>query len=211
MSTLPACAWAIGTGSSAVQSIPIIAQQARGNSQNLPAHRDLDRAGLNEKLSAEYLRQTKAQYPALRAKARARPLGYISRTTLCQRWRRPRRARAAIRNGVNETRWPALSGSLRRYPSRKTRTTRSPNSRDRRSAPLSRIPRPPSCSARRMFSGASGCVWTPITFETYNLPHSDLVNVSRDADLALHQRRHLSFGRRYSVEQQSSLLPALPQ
>ena len=64
----------IGTGSSAVQSIPIIAAQAaaltvfqRTPTWSVPAW--------NEALSEEYRQQTKADYPALRAKARARPTG----------------------------------------------------------------------------------------------------------------------------------------
>jgi cyclohexanone monooxygenase len=65
----------IGTGSSAVQSIPIIAQQAsaltvfqRTATWSVPAW--------NEKLTPEYLQAAKAGYPALRAKARARPTGF---------------------------------------------------------------------------------------------------------------------------------------
>jgi cyclohexanone monooxygenase len=65
----------IGTGSSAVQSIPIIAKQAsaltvfqRTATWSVPAR--------NEKLTSEYLKQAKAEYPALRAKARARPTGF---------------------------------------------------------------------------------------------------------------------------------------
>jgi cyclohexanone monooxygenase len=65
----------IGTGSSAVQSIPIIAQQAaaltvfqRTATYSVPAW--------NEKLTPEYRKAIKADYPALRAKARARPTGF---------------------------------------------------------------------------------------------------------------------------------------
>jgi cyclohexanone monooxygenase len=65
----------IGTGSSAIQSIPIIAQQAsaltvfqRTATYSVPAW--------NEKLTPEYRRTIKADYPALRAKARARPTGF---------------------------------------------------------------------------------------------------------------------------------------
>ncbi|WP_166299769.1 flavin-containing monooxygenase [Bradyrhizobium sp. 2S1] len=65
----------IGTGSSAIQSIPIIAQQAseltvfqRTATWSVPAW--------NERLSAEYLKEAKAHYPELRAKARARPTGF---------------------------------------------------------------------------------------------------------------------------------------
>jgi cyclohexanone monooxygenase len=65
----------IGTGSSAIQSIPIIAQQAahltvfqRTATWSIPAH--------NENLTPEYLQIAKANYPALRAKARGRPTGF---------------------------------------------------------------------------------------------------------------------------------------
>jgi cyclohexanone monooxygenase len=65
----------IGTGSSAIQSIPVIAQQAsqltvfqRTATWSVPAW--------NEKLTEDYRRQVKADYPALRAKARARPTGF---------------------------------------------------------------------------------------------------------------------------------------
>ena len=65
----------IGTGSSSIQSIPIIAQQAasltvfqRTATWSVPAR--------NESLTPEYLQAAKADYPALRAKARGRPTGF---------------------------------------------------------------------------------------------------------------------------------------
>jgi cyclohexanone monooxygenase len=65
----------VGTGSSAIQSIPIIAEQAsaltvfqRTATYTVPAW--------NEKLTPEYRRAIKSDYPALRAKARARPTGF---------------------------------------------------------------------------------------------------------------------------------------
>jgi cyclohexanone monooxygenase len=65
----------IGTGSSAIQSIPIIASQAseltvfqRTATWSVPAW--------NQKLSDDDVRKIKADYPALRAKARARPTGF---------------------------------------------------------------------------------------------------------------------------------------
>jgi cyclohexanone monooxygenase len=65
----------IGTGSSAIQSIPIIAQQAasltvfqRTATYSVPAW--------NQKLTPEYRKTIKSDYPALRAKARARPTGF---------------------------------------------------------------------------------------------------------------------------------------
>jgi len=65
----------IGTGSSAIQSIPIIAQQAshltvfqRTATYSVPAW--------NARLTPEYRDAIKSDYPALRAKARARPTGF---------------------------------------------------------------------------------------------------------------------------------------
>jgi cyclohexanone monooxygenase len=65
----------IGTGSSAIQSIPIIAEQAseltvfqRTATWSVPAW--------NEALTPENVKAAKADYPALRAKARARPTGF---------------------------------------------------------------------------------------------------------------------------------------
>ena len=65
----------IGTGSSAIQSIPIIAQQAaaltvfqRTPNYSVPAW--------NESLTDEYRTAVKATYPELRAKGRARPTGF---------------------------------------------------------------------------------------------------------------------------------------
>src|ERR1700751_2209945 len=65
----------IGTGSSAIQSIPIIAEQAsqltvfqRTATWSVPAW--------NETLTPDYVKAVKADYPALRAKARARPTGF---------------------------------------------------------------------------------------------------------------------------------------
>ena len=64
----------IGTGSSGIQSIPIIAEQAgavtvfqRTPNYAVPAW--------NSKMDSEYERNVKADYPAMRAKARARPTG----------------------------------------------------------------------------------------------------------------------------------------
>ena len=65
----------IGTGSSAIQSIPLIAEQAktltvfqRTPNYSVPAY--------NAPLDPSYVREVKANYPALRAKARSRPTGF---------------------------------------------------------------------------------------------------------------------------------------
>ena len=65
----------IGTGSSAIQSIPVIAEQARTLTvfQRTP---NFSVPAWNEGMDPEYERSIKADYPALRAKARARPTGF---------------------------------------------------------------------------------------------------------------------------------------
>jgi cyclohexanone monooxygenase len=65
----------IGTGSSAIQAIPIIAQQAKSLTvfQRTPSYTV---PAWNEKMDPDYERGIKADYPAFRAKARARPTGF---------------------------------------------------------------------------------------------------------------------------------------
>ena len=65
----------IGTGSSAIQSIPIIAQKAKSLTvfQRTPNY---SVPAWNEKLDPEYERSVKADYPALRTTARGRPAGF---------------------------------------------------------------------------------------------------------------------------------------
>jgi cyclohexanone monooxygenase len=64
----------IGTGSSAIQAIPIIAQQAQSLTvfQRTPNYAV---PAWNEALDSSYVQSIKADYPALREKARARPTG----------------------------------------------------------------------------------------------------------------------------------------
>ena len=66
----------IGTGSSAIQAIPVIAEQAssltvfqRTPNYSVPAH--------NQDLDPDYVKSVKSSYPDLRAKARARPTGFF--------------------------------------------------------------------------------------------------------------------------------------
>jgi len=65
----------IGTGSSGIQSIPVIAEQARTLTvfQRTP---NFSVPAWNEKMDPEYEQSIKADYPGLRAKARARPTGF---------------------------------------------------------------------------------------------------------------------------------------
>jgi cyclohexanone monooxygenase len=66
----------IGTGSSAIQAIPVIADQAssltvfqRTPNYSVPAH--------NQDLDSVYVKSVKSSYPDLRAKARSRPTGFF--------------------------------------------------------------------------------------------------------------------------------------
>ncbi|NKC16519.1 MAG: NAD(P)-binding protein [Gammaproteobacteria bacterium] len=65
----------IGTGSSAIQSIPIIAEQAKSLTvfQRTPNYAV---PAWNAPLDPHYVKTIKAAYPELRAKARARPTGF---------------------------------------------------------------------------------------------------------------------------------------
>ncbi len=65
----------IGTGSSAIQSIPIIAQEAKSLTvfQRTPNY---SVPAWNEKMDPEYEKSIKNDYPALRSKARGRPAGF---------------------------------------------------------------------------------------------------------------------------------------
>jgi cyclohexanone monooxygenase len=65
----------IGTGSSAIQSIPIIARQAKSLTvfQRTPNYAV---PAWNAPMDPDYEREIKADYPAFRAKARARPTGF---------------------------------------------------------------------------------------------------------------------------------------
>ena len=168
----------IGTGSSAVQSIPIIAKQAsaltvfqRTATWSVPAR--------NEKLTPEYLKQAKAEYPALRAKARARPTGFYF----------PFNAQPALADSVEGREWQyekawqagglpflgsygdllfekAANDTIAEFARRKIRSV----VKDPATAEL-------LCPAI-VFGCKRLCVDTDY-FETFNLPHVKLVGVSK--------------------------------
>jgi cyclohexanone monooxygenase len=168
----------IGTGSSAVQSIPIIAKQAsaltvfqRTATWSVPAH--------NEKLTPEYLEQAKSEYPALRAKARARPTGFYF----------PFNAQPALadsaegRDGQYEKAWQAgglpflgaygdllfekaANDTIAEFARRKIRSV----VKDPATAEL--------LCPEIVFGCKRLCVDTDY-FETFNLPHVKLVDVSK--------------------------------
>jgi cyclohexanone monooxygenase len=168
----------IGTGSSAVQSIPIIAQQAssltvfqRTATWSVPAW--------NEALSAEDLKNAKAHYPELRAKARARPTGFYfpfnTQSAL--------QATTGEREKQYEEAWKrgglpflgsygdllfekAANDTIAEFARQKIRSiVRDPTTAD-------------LLCPQNVFGCKRLCVDTGY-FETYNLPHVKLVDVSK--------------------------------
>ena len=168
----------IGTGSSAIQSIPIIAQQAsaltvfqRTATYSVPAW--------NEKLTPEYRQSIKADYPALRAKARARPTGFYFPFNM----KSALEANPEEREKQYEEAWAhgglpflgsygdllfekAANDTIADFARRKIHSV----VKDPKTAEL--------LCPDNIFGCKRLCVDTGY-FETYNLPHVRLVNVSK--------------------------------
>ena len=167
----------IGTGSSGIQSIPIIAKQAaaltvfqRTPNYSIPAW--------NEQMTPEREKATKADYPALRAKARARPTGFYfpynmkSALEATPAEREQRYEEAWARGGL-----PFLGAfgdllfekeandTIAEFARKKIRSV----VRDPETANL--------LSPKNLLGCKRLCVDTGY-FETYNLPHVKLVDVS---------------------------------
>jgi len=168
----------IGTGSSAIQSIPIIAQQAssltvfqRTATWSVPAR--------NEHLTPEYRQAAKAGYPALRAKARGRPTGFYFPFNM----KPALEAAPEERERLYEEAWQrgglpflgafgdllfekAANDTIADFARRKIRQL----VKDPATAAL--------LSPENVFGCKRLCVDTAY-FETYNLPHVKLVDVSK--------------------------------
>ena len=168
----------IGTGSSAIQSIPIIAQQAssltvfqRTATYSVPAW--------NQKLTPEYRTTIKADYPALRARARARPTGFYFPFNM----KPALEATAEERERQYEEAWErgglpflgafgdllfekAANDTIADFARRKIREI----VRDLATAEL--------LCPDNVFGCKRLCVDTGY-FETYNLPHVKLIDVSK--------------------------------
>jgi cyclohexanone monooxygenase len=168
----------IGTGSSAIQSIPIIASQAseltvfqRTATWSVPAW--------NQKLSDDYVRKIKADYPALRAKARARPTGFyfpFNMTPALQ-------ASAEERERNYEEFWergglPFLGAFGDLLFEKDANDTIADFARRK----IRGIVRDPATADLLCPDNVFGCKRLCVDtgyFETYNLPHVKLVDVSR--------------------------------
>ncbi len=168
----------IGTGSSAIQSIPIIAQEAatltvfqRTATWSVPAW--------NEKLTPEYRQAVKADYPSLRAKARARPTGFYF----------PFNTKPALEAGPEdrerqyEEAW-ARGGLpfLGAYGDLLFEKAANDTIADFARAKIRSIVRDPATAELLCPGNVFGCKRLCVDtgyFETYNLPHVKLVDVSK--------------------------------
>jgi len=168
----------IGTGSSAIQSIPIIASQAkqltvfqRTATWSVPAW--------NEALTPEYLKEVKADYPALRAKARARPTGFYFQFNT----KPALEANAEERERLYEEAWqrgglPFLGAFGDLLFEKDANDTIAEFAREK----IRGIVKDPATAdllcPENVFGCKRLCVDTGY-FETYNLPHVKLVDVSK--------------------------------
>jgi cyclohexanone monooxygenase len=168
----------IGTGSSAIQSIPIIAQQAssltvfqRTATYSVPAW--------NAKLTPEYRQSIKADYPALRAKARARPTGFYFPFNM----KPALEASAEERERLYEEAWqrgglPFLGAFGDLLFEKEANDTIAEFARNK----IRGIVKDPATAELLCPSNVFGCKRLCVDtgyFETYNLPHVKLVDVSR--------------------------------
>ena len=168
----------IGTGSSAIQSIPIIAQQAsaltvfqRTATYSVPAW--------NEKLTPEYRNAIKADYPALRAKARARPTGFYFPFNM----KPALEATPEERERQYEEAWqrgglPFLGAYGDLLFEKAANDTIAEFARDK----IRGIVKDPATAELLCPDNVFGCKRLCVDtgyFETYNLPHVKLVDVSK--------------------------------
>jgi cyclohexanone monooxygenase len=168
----------IGTGSSAIQSIPIIAQQAasltvfqRTATWSVPAR--------NEELTPEYRQTVKADYPALRAKARGRPTGFYFPFNM----KPALKVSAEEREQQYEEAW-ARGGLpfLGSYGDLLFEKAANDTIADFARRKIRRLVKDPATADLLCPDNVFGCKRLCVDtgyFETYNLPHVKLVDVSR--------------------------------
>jgi len=168
----------IGTGSSAIQSIPIIAKQAsqltvfqRTATWSVPAW--------NETLTPDYVKAVKADYPALRAKARARPTGFYFPFNMkpaleaSEDERKQRYEEAWARGGL-----PFLGAFGDLLFEKRANDTIAEFARDK----IRSIVKDPATAELLCPDNVFGCKRLCVDtgyYATYNLPHVKLVDVSK--------------------------------
>ena len=168
----------IGTGSSAIQSIPMIAQQARHltvfqrtANYTVPAH--------NAPLDPDYVREVKANYPAMRKRAKTTPAGIDFKINMASAIATPE----AERQREFQERWDygglgfmasfsdLLLNDELEQDGGGVRARQDPRDREGSRA------RPSCCRRRNVIGCKRLCVDTGY-WETFNRPHVTLVDVS---------------------------------
>lgn len=168
----------IGTGSSAIQSIPMIAEQAsaltvfqRTATYSVPAW--------NEAVDPEAAAKVKADYPALRAKARARPTGFYFPFNMKSALEAPPEERTQIyeeawkRGGL-----PFLGAFGDLLFEKDANDTVAEFAREK----IRGVVKDPATADLLCPDNIFGCKRLCVDtgyFETYNLPHVKLVDVSK--------------------------------
>ena len=168
----------IGTGSSAIQSIPVIAEQAKSLTvfQRTP---NFSVPAWNEKMDPEYERSIKADYPALRAKARARPTGfYFDFNMQSALDATPEERRQQYENFWAKGGLPFLGSYGDLLFEKEANETMAEFARQK----IRDIVKDPATADLLCPDDIFGCKRLCVDsgyFETYNLPHVSLVDVSK--------------------------------
>ena len=168
----------IGTGSSAIQSIPIIARQAktltvfqRTPNYSVPAW--------NARLTEEYRREIKASYPELRAKARARPTGFYFKFNMQPALgASPEERRKQYEEAWKEGGLPFLGSYGDLLFDKQANDTIAEFAREK----IRSIVKDPRTAQLLCPDNVFGCKRLCVDtdyYATYNLPHVTLVDVSR--------------------------------
>ncbi|MCP5152567.1 MAG: NAD(P)/FAD-dependent oxidoreductase [Ectothiorhodospiraceae bacterium] len=189
----------IGTGSSAIQSIPIIARQAaeltvfqRTPNYSVPAW--------NAELDPQYVREIKAHYPELRAKARARPTGFYfpfnteSALDATPAERERQYEEAWARGGL-----PFLGSYVDLLFEKDANDTIAEFARNKIRAIVEDPETAELLCPDNVFGCKRLCVDTGY-FETYNLPHVKLVDVSTKPVERFTEKGIVTGGREYEVD-----------
>ena len=153
----------IGTGSSAIQSIPVIAEAGEA-AVRVPAHADLFGAGAQRAARSGRARAREGELRATSASEREDRFGFILDANERSALAGERRGAARRVRGALGARRARLLRIVRRSPLRTKRpTTPRPTSSVRRSARSCAIPRSRNCCVRRRWSAANASASTPAT------------------------------------------------
>lgn len=189
----------IGTGSSAIQSIPLIAEQAsaltvfqRTATYSVPAW--------NEPVDPEKAAEIKADYPALRAKARARPTGFYFPFNM----QSALEATPEERTRLYEEAWrrgglPFLGAFGDLLFEKESNDTVAEFAREK----IRGIVKDPETAELLCPDNVFGCKRLCVDtgyFETYNLPHVKLVDVSKRPIERFSEKGVVANGVEYEVD-----------